>query len=142
MQIETRGVSEIKPYDQNPRVNDRAVDAVAASLREFGFRQPIVIDSDNVIVCGHTRWKAAAKLGLRLVPVHVATDMSPEQIRAYRVADNQTASLSEWDPALLPVELLGLQEAGFDLSLLGFDESVLAGLLDPGQIEGLVDEDE
>ena len=121
MQIETRAVSEIKPYDQNPRVNDHAVDAVAASLREFGFRQPIVIDTENVIVCGHTRWKAAGKLGLKTVPVHVATDMSPEQIRAYRIADNQTASLSSWDPELLPVELLGLQDARFDLSLLGFD---------------------
>ncbi|MCA9273780.1 MAG: ParB N-terminal domain-containing protein [Phycisphaerales bacterium] len=142
MQIETRAVSEIKPYDQNPRVNDHAVDAVAASLREFGFRQPIVIDTENVIVCGHTRWKAAGKLGLKTVPVHVATDMSPEQIRAYRIADNQTASLSSWDPELLPVELLGLQDARFDLSLLGFDESVLAGLLEPGMAEGLVDEDE
>lgn len=142
MKIETRAVSEIKPYEQNPRVNDRAVDAVAASLREFGFRQPIVIDTESVIVCGHTRWKAAGKLGLKVVPVHVATDMSPEQIRAYRIADNQTASLSEWDPELLPVELLGLQEAGFDLALLGFDESVLAGLLEPGMAEGLIDEDQ
>ena len=142
MKIETRAVSEIKPYEQNPRVNDRAVDAVAASLREFGFRQPIVIDTESVIVCGHTRWKAAGKIGLKVVPVHVATDMSPEQIRAYRIADNQTASLSEWDPELLPVELLGLQEAGFDLALLGFDESVLAGLLEPGMAEGLIDEDQ
>jgi len=142
MHIETRSLSDIRPYDQNPRINDSAVEAVARSLREFGFRQPIVVDAEGVIVCGHTRWKAAAKLGLAVVPVHVATDLSPEQLRAYRIADNQTASLSAWDPELLPVELLGLREAGFDLSLLGFGEEELAGLLEPGQIEGLVDEDE
>ena len=142
MQIETRATSEIRPYDRNPRVNDKAVEAVATSLCEFGFRQPIVIDTDGVIVCGHTRWKAAGTLGLKVVPVHVAMDMSPEQIRAYRIADNQTSTLSDWDQELLPVELLGLKEGGFDLSLLGFDETVLAGLLEPGMAEGLVDEDE
>jgi len=142
MQIESRSVSAIRPYDQNPRINDSAVEAVAQSLKEFGFRQPIVVDTEGVIVCGHTRWKAASKLGLAVVPVHVATDLSPEQLRAYRIADNQTASLSAWDPELLPVELLGLQEAGYDLSLLGFGEEELAGLLDPGQVEGLTDEDD
>lgn len=91
MKIELRPLSEIKPYPNNPRVNDDAVDAVAASLREFGFRQPIVVDADGVIICGHTRFKAAQKLCLEKVPVHVATDLSPEQIKAYRIADNQTA---------------------------------------------------
>ena len=81
-----------KPYPNNPRVND---DAVAASIREFGFRQPIVVDADGVIICGHTRWKVAQKLGLEKVPVHVAKDLSPEQIKAHRIADNQTASLAE-----------------------------------------------
>ncbi len=142
MHIESRSVTDIRPYDQNPRINESAIDAVAQSLKEFGFRQPIMVDAEGVIVCGHTRWKAAAKLGLAVVLVHVATDLSPEQLRAYRIADNQTASLSAWDPELLPVELLGLQEAGFDLSLLGFGEEELAGLLDPGLIDGLVDEDE
>ena len=141
MHIESRSVTDIRPYDQNPRINESAIDAVAKSLKEFGFRQPIVVDAEGVIVCGHTRWKAATKLGLTVVPVHVATDLSAEQLRAYRIADNQTASLSSWDPELLPVELLGLQEAGFDLALLGFGEEELAGLLDPGQVEGLTDED-
>lgn len=141
MHIESRSVTDIRPYDQNPRINESAIDAVAQSLKEFGFRQPIVVDAEGVIVCGHTRWKAATKLGLTVVPVHVATDLSAEQLRAYRIADNQTASLSSWDPELLPVELLGLQEAGFDLALLGFGEEELAGLLDPGQVEGLTDED-
>ena len=95
--VELRGIDDIRPYERNPRLNDQAVDAVARSLEEFGFRQPIVVDAEGVIVCGHTRWKAARKLGLAKVPVHVAKDLSPEQIRAYRIADNQTATLAEWD---------------------------------------------
>ena len=78
MKVELRPLSEIKPYPNNPRINDDAVDAVAASLREFGFRQPIVVDAEGVIICGHTRFKAAQKLGLEKVPVHVAKDLSPE----------------------------------------------------------------
>ena len=126
----------------NPRVNDDAVDAVAASIREFGFRQPIVVDADGVIICGHTRWKAAQKLGLEKVPVHVAKDLSPEQIKAYRIADNQTASLAEWDYDLLPIELADLQACNFDLGLLGFDADELAKLLDPDLKEGLCDPDD
>src|SRR5918995_1308258 len=105
MEIELWPITGIRPYENNPRINDDAVDSVAASIREFGFRQPIVVDSDGVIICGHTRWKAAQKLGLEKVPVHVATDLTPEQIKAYRIADNQTASLAEWDQELLPLEL-------------------------------------
>jgi DNA modification methylase len=142
MKIELRPLSGIKPYPNNPRLNDDAVDAVAASLREFGFRQPIVVDTDGVIICGHTRWKAAQKLGLEKVPVHVATDLSPEQIRAYRIADNQTASLAEWNYDLLPIELGELQAANYDLGLLGFDQDELATLLDPGVNEGLTDPDD
>ncbi len=77
MKVELKRTDELKPYEGNPRQNDQAVDAVATSIREFGFRQPIVVDADGVIVCGHTRWKAARKLGLEKVPVHVATDLSP-----------------------------------------------------------------
>ncbi len=142
MKIELRPLSDIKPYDKNPRLNDEAVDAVAASLREFGFRQPIVVDADSVIICGHTRWKAAQKLGLEKVPVHVARDLSPEQIKAYRIADNQTASLAEWNYDLLPLELADLQAANYDLGLLGFDAEELAKILDPGVEEGLTDPDE
>ena len=142
MKIELRLLSDIKPYEKNPRLNDEAVDAVAASLREFGFRQPIVVDADDVIICGHTRWKAAEKLGLEKVPVHVATDLTPEQIKAYRIADNQTASLAEWNYDLLPLELADLQAANYDLGLLGFDAEELAKLLDPGVEEGLTDPDE
>jgi ParB-like chromosome segregation protein Spo0J len=95
MQIERRLVGSIRPYENNPRVNDQAVDAVASSIREFGFRQPIVIDKSGVIIVGHTRYNTALKLGLKKVPV--AKDLSPEQIKAYRIADNQTADLSDWN---------------------------------------------
>jgi len=139
--VELRPIDAIRPYEGNPRVNDQAVDAVAASLREFGFRQPIVVDADGVIIVGHTRWKAARKLGLAKVPVHVAKDLSPDQAKAYRLADNQTNTLAEWDFDLLPIELKDLQGADYDLSLLGFDDKELAKLLDGEATEGLTDPD-
>jgi hypothetical protein len=142
MKIELRRLDSIRPYEQNPRLNDQAVEAVMASLREFGFRQPIVVDVDGVIICGHTRYKAAQRLGLEKVPVHVAKDLTPAQIKAYRIADNQTATLAEWDYDLLPIELADLQGMDFDLGLLGFDQDELAKLLDPGVQEGLCDPDE
>src|SRR5579862_785208 len=109
MKIDLRALDQITPYPGNPRINDSAVDAVAASLKEFGFRQPIVVDEQGVIIAGHTRWKAAQKLGLKLVPVHVATDLSAAQVRAYRLADNQTASIADWDFEMLAVELSALE---------------------------------
>jgi len=142
MLIELRQLSEVKPYPGNPRQNDAAVEAVAKSIREFGFRQPIVVDADGVIVCGHTRWKAAHKLGREVVPVHVARDLSPEQVKALRIADNRTAQLAEWDLELLPIELAELQAAEFDLGLLGFDADELANLLDPGIKGGNCDPDD
>jgi DNA modification methylase len=142
MDVKLVSIDDIKPYKGNPRQNDQAVEAVAASLREFGFRQPIVVDEAGVIIVGHTRWKAAKKLGLAKVPVHVATDLSAEQTKAYRIADNQTATLAEWDFDLLPIELKDLQGADYDLSLLGFDAEELAKLLDGGVQEGLTDPDE
>jgi DNA modification methylase len=140
--VEMQPLAEIKPYEKNPRMNDDAIDAVAASIRQFGFRQPIVVDAEGVIVCGHTRWKAAQKLGLAEVPVHVARDLPPEQIRAYRVADNKTAELASWNMDLLPIELVELQGAGIDWSLLGFDEDELAKLLGGEVKAGLTDPDE
>jgi len=140
--VELRPIDAIKPYEGNPRVNDQAVDAVAASLKEFGFRQPIVVDGDAVIIVGHTRWRAAHKLGLAKVPVHVAKDLSPEQAKAYRLADNQTNTLAEWDFELLPIELKDLQAADYNLGLLGFDDKELAKLLDGEVSEGLTDPDE
>ena len=140
--IELRSIGDIRPYPNNPRTNDNAVDAVAASIREYGWRQPIVVDSDGVIICGHTRYKAAQKLGMDQVPVHVATDLSPEKIRAYRIADNQSADLADWNYDLLPIELKELGEGGYDLGLLGFDADELAKLLDTGVNEGLTDPDD
>lgn len=142
MKIELKPLSSIKPYPNNPRINDDAVESVAASIREFGFRQPIVVDGDGVIICGHTRYKAALHLGLEKVPVHVAKDLTSEQIKAYRIADNKTAELAEWNLELLPIELGELQACNYDLGLLGFDEEELAKLLDPGVQEGLTDPDD
>ncbi|HQL54873.1 MAG TPA: DNA modification methylase, partial [Phycisphaerae bacterium] len=142
LNVELRPLAAIKPYEKNPRQNDAAVDAVAESIRRFGFRQPIVVDEAGVIVCGHTRWKAAQKLGLAEVPVHVARDLTPEQIRAYRIADNKTAELAEWNLDLLPIELAELQGAGIDWSLLGFDQDELAKLLGGELKQGLTDPDD
>ncbi len=142
MKIEHRKLADVQPYERNPHINDQAVDAVAESIREFGFRQPIVVDPEGVIIVGHTRYKAAQKLGLEKVPVHVARGLTPEQIKAYRIADNKTADLAEWDYDLLPLELGELQEADYDLGLLGFDQDDLAKLLDPGVQQGLTDPDD
>jgi len=97
MKIDLRPIDRIKPYESNPRVNDPAVAAVAASINDFGFRQPIVVDDQGVIIVGHTRWKAARQLGLEKLPVHVATGLTEAQVKAYRIADNQTSTLSSWD---------------------------------------------
>ena len=142
LDIELRALEEIYPYERNPRQNDAAVAAVAKSMEQFGVRQPIVVDAAGVIICGHTRWKAAKQLGLAKVPVHVATDLTPEQARAYRIADNKTNELSDWDLEILPIELSELRADGFELEMLGFDNDELAKLLDPGVQQGQCDPDE
>jgi DNA modification methylase len=142
MNIEMRNVSEIRPFEKNPRLNDPAVEAVAASIREFGFRQPIVVDEEGVIIVGHTRYKAALKLGLEKVPVHVATGLSPDQIKAYRIADNQTASLSQWNYDLLPLELAELQKVNFDLNLTGFPAEEILRLVGSSPTVGLSEADD
>ncbi len=129
MQVELWNIDDVKPYERNPRINDDAVEAVANSIKEFGFRQPIVVDVNGVIICGHTRLKGAKFLGLEKVPVHVAKELTPEQIKAYRIADNRTNEIAEWNYELLPIELSELQDMNFDLSLLGFDTSELDKLL-------------
>jgi DNA modification methylase len=141
MLVEMRAITSIRPYENNPRLNDAAVDAGAASIKAFGFRQPIVVDEDDVIIVGHTRYKAALKLGLTEVPVHVAVGLSPVQARAYRIADNQTAQLSGWDDDKLPLELMGLQEMGFDLNLTGFSADELLRLLGSETNDGQGDPD-
>lgn len=114
--------SNLIPYVNNPRQNDDAVDAVASSIKNFGFKVPIVIDNQNEIVTGHTRLKAANKLGLDEVPVIVADDLTPEQIKAFRLADNKVGEIAEWNEELLAIELEELDNLDFDMSEFGFDD--------------------
>lgn len=120
MLIIQRKITEIKPYEKNPRKNDEAVKYVAESIKQFGFKVPIVIDSQNIIVAGHTRWKAAKKLGLSEVPCIVADDLNDEQIKAFRLADNKVSEKAEWDFELLSDELDDLFD--FDMTVFGFDD--------------------
>lgn len=126
MKIEMWPPKELIPYENNPRRNDKAVDAVANSIREFGFKVPIIVDADGVIICGHTRRLAALMLGLTEVPVMVADDLTEEEVRAYRLADNRVAELAGWDEQLLKEELAKIK--GVDLSGLGFDKEMLEGV--------------
>jgi DNA modification methylase len=141
MDVEMRLIASIRPYANNPRLNDAAVDAVAQSIQEFGFRQPIVVDEQGVIVVGHTRYKAALKLGLAEVPVHVAVGLTKAQLKAYRIADNQTARLSSWDEDKLVLELLALQAMEFDLNLTGFTADELLNLVQSDVPAGQADPD-
>lgn len=122
MQIVYKKIDEVIPYENNPRKNDEAVDYVAKSIKEFGFKVPIIIDKNNVIVTGHTRLKAAKKLKLEEVPVIMADDLTEEQIKAFRLADNKVSEFAEWDNKLLDEELddilnLDMEEFGFSLNL-------------------------
>ena len=119
MDVIEKKLKDIKPYEKNPRKNDNAIDAVASSISQFGFKNPIVIDGNNVIICGHTRYKAAQKLGLEKVPCVVADDLTEEQIKAYRLADNKVAEFADWDIDLLGEELTGILD--IDMSDFGFD---------------------
>lgn len=105
MKIIEKKISELKPYANNPRMNDDAVEKVAQSIQEFGFKVPIVVDKDGVVVCGHTRLKAAKKLGIEKLPCVVADDLTPKQIQAFRLADNKTSDFSIWDNKKLLEEL-------------------------------------
>jgi hypothetical protein len=118
MNIIEKKVKDLKPYEKNPRLNEDAVKYVAESIKEFGFKVPIVIDKDNNIVCGHTRWKACKKLKIDTVPCVVADDLTEEQIRAYRLADNKVGEKAEWDFDLLESEL---DELSIDMTKFGFD---------------------
>ena len=132
MKVIEKKTADIIPYENNPRNNDDAVDAVAASIKEFGFKVPIVIDKGSVIVAGHTRLKAAEKLGLEKVPCIVADDLTEEQINAYRLADNKTGELSAWDFEKLEEELSALEN--IDMDQFGFDISVDDGK-EPDEVE-------
>ncbi|MGK4046350.1 ParB N-terminal domain-containing protein [Ligilactobacillus salivarius] len=122
MEVRNMNIDDIKPYDNNPRDNDNAVESTANSIKEFGWRQPIVVDKDKVIVAGHTRYYAAKKLGYDVVPVVDASDLSDEQVRAYRLADNKTGELADWNTKLLDDELQSILD--IDMTDFGFDENI------------------
>ena len=128
-------VSEVIPYINNPRDNEAAVDKVAASIAEFGFNVPLVLDKDNVIITGHTRHKAAKKLGLEKIPCIYAEGLTKAQIKAYRIADNKVSEFAKWNKELLGVELEQLQELEYDTEITGFDNNEIEKLL------GTVEED-
>ena len=128
MQIIERKLEELIPYENNPRKNDDAVKAVAESIKEFGFRSPIILDENDTIIAGHTRLKAAKKLGLETVPTIKITDLTPEQVKAYRLADNKAAEQSRWDYELLEQELRGIED--IDMTAFGFREPDKTDLVD------------
>lgn len=119
MEIIYKQVSDLIPYEKNARKNDKAVKYVAKSIEEFGFKVPIIIDRNNVVVCGHTRLKASEKLGIEEVPCIVADDLTDEQIKAFRLADNKVAEKAEWDVGLLNEELDNI--LSFDMEDFGFE---------------------
>lgn len=119
MDIRNVNIKELKPYEKNPRRNDEAVKFVASSIKEFGFKVPIIVDKDMVIIAGHTRYKAAKKLKLKEVPVIMADDLTDEQVKAFRLADNKVAERSEWDFDLLTDELTDILD--IDMEQFGFE---------------------
>lgn len=137
IKVTMRKLTELVPYENNPRDNSKAVNAVAESIKEFGFKNPIIVDKNGCIVAGHTRYKAAEKLGLDEVPVIVVDDLSDEQVKAFRLADNKTAELAEWNFELLDSELAEICE--IDMAAFGFNA---IELVDEYENEGHVSSDE
>lgn len=120
MDVISMAISDIKPYPNNPRKNDDAVTATANSIKEFGWQQPIIVDKDNIIIAGHTRYKAAKQLNMDKVPVVVAKNLSKEQVKAYRLADNKTGEIADWDSEFLEDELANIID--FDMEDFGFEQ--------------------
>lgn len=129
MKVTAMAVEKVRPYPGNPRNSGGAIEKVARSIRTFGWRQPIVVDEQGVILAGHTRYYAAQSIGLTKVPVHVAMGLTPAEARAYRLADNRTAEQAEWNDELLAAELRTLQADAFDLDATAFDAGELGTLL-------------
>lgn len=142
MKVFMRKVEEIVPYENNPRDNDEAAEVVAASIKEFGFLNPVILDANGVIVCGHARLKAALILGLDEVPCTSADDLTPAQIRAFRIADNKTAEIAGWDYDALLQEFQELSAEDFDLNLTGFNEYEQTEYGQPDAIPERPDRDE
>jgi ParB-like chromosome segregation protein Spo0J len=130
MNIESWPVDRPIPYAQNARkISEAAIAKVATSLKEFGWRQPVVVDAEGVVIAGHTRLLAAQRLGLKELPVHVAEGLTPAQVKAYRLMDNRSHEEADWDVELLAAELVDLSALDLNMNLTGFDEDELAKLL-------------
>ena len=137
MNIVEKRLNELKPYENNPRINDGAVKFVKNSIEEFGFKVPIVIDKNGVIVAGHTRYKASQELGLETVPCVVADDLTDEQVKAFRIADNKTAEKASWDLDALKTEMEELEEIdGIDMRDFGFGDFEISALTEDMEAEG------
>lgn len=134
MKVEMMRLDAIRPYENNPRKNDGAVEAVAKSIQRFGFQQPVVVDRDGVIVVGHTRYRAAESLGMEMIPVVVAADLSADDARAYRIADNSTGEIAAWDLERLGIEIIDLDGAGVALDALSLSTGLIKDL-------GLIEDD-
>lgn len=130
MQVKNLNIEDVKPYERNPRKNDDAVEYVANSIKEFGFQQPLVVDKDGVLIVGHTRLKAAEKLGLKEVPVVVADNLTDEQAKAYRLADNKTGEMASWDWEALNLELEDIDWLDINMEEFGFKLQGIYGLSD------------
>ena len=130
MNIKMFPVESLIPYAKNPRKNENAIDVVATSIKEYGMKQPIVVDKNNVIVVGHTRFEACKKLGFKEVPVLVASDLNDAQIKGYRIMDNKSNEMAEWDNSLLKIEMEELKAENFNLDLTGFDNLEIKELLE------------
>ena len=143
MKIKNTDINTIKPYDKNPRNNANSIDKVADSIAEFGFRQPIVVDEDMIVLAGHTRLLASKQLGLKKVPVHIAEGLTNAQKKAYRIMDNKSSEDSEWDKELLNLEIKDLIEDNYDLNMTGFTPEQIDALsvLTESILEGETDED-
>ena len=140
-QIQYVKLDELIPYARNPRNNEDAVEHVASSIREFGFQSPIIVDKDNTIIAGHTRFNAAKRLKLDEVPIIKASDLTEAQVKAFRLADNRVSEYATWNDELLAIEFEELQDLDFDLSLTGFEELEIESLLNEDESDNEVFED-
>lgn len=143
MKIIYKKLNELIPYVNNPRNNNQtAIDKVASSIKNFGFKVPLIIDEKNEIVCGHTRYKASEKLGLKEVPCIIAEDLTPAQIKAFRIADNKVSEYSEWDMDILKNEFLELKELDLEIIDTGFDIDEIGRLISEIDIDSFFEESE
>ncbi len=140
MKIKNTDINDIKPYDKNPRNNANSIDKVADSIAEFGFRQPIVVDEDMIVLAGHTRLLASKQLGFKKVPVHIAEGLTNAQKKAYRIMDNKSAEYASWNYGLLTKEITDLLENDYDLEFTGFTDVELEDMGFDMNLESFVEE--